>query len=165
MISAQPVSTDENWQPTIKFIETEHNFGEIPEGPKAMYDFTFTNSGKEPIAVERAQASCGCTEPEVTKESIAPGKTGTIKVGYNSDGRPGNFDKTITVFVKGGVNGEKKGTLLLKIKGNVLPKKVEDKKPEEAGHEDHDHQGHHHDHGNDSLMTPSKPLETIPVKK
>lgn len=119
---AQPVSTDENWTPTIKFTASEHNFGSIPEGPKAYHEFQFTNTGREPVIIEKAEASCGCTVPEISKAPVPPGKTGTVKVEYNSEGRPGNFDKTITVHVKSGVNKDKSGTVLLKIKGAVTSK-------------------------------------------
>lgn len=167
---SQPVSTDENWQPTVTFVETEHIFGEIPEGPKVYYDFSFKNTGKEIISIERAQASCGCTEPEVSKEPVKPGAVGTIKVGYNTEGRPGNFEKTITVFVKGGMNGEKSGTVMLKIKGNVSPKKTDNQIPDNQNHENHNHEGHNHEHNHqktktDSLMVPSLPQEVQPVSK
>jgi hypothetical protein len=41
---AQPASTEQNWTPTVEFEKVEHNFGSIPEGPKATYDFNFTNT-------------------------------------------------------------------------------------------------------------------------
>jgi hypothetical protein len=142
-LNSQPVSTDENWTPTIRFNQSLHDFGSIPEGPKAYHEFVFTNTGREPVVIERAQASCGCTVPEISKEPVAPGKTGTIKVEYNSDGRPGNFDKSITVYVKSGVNRDKSGSVELKIKGVVNPKT---EKATESG-------------------TPSKPVQYKPVSR
>ena len=118
-LAAQPASTDINWTPTIKFEQTTHDFGGIPEGPVATYEFDFTNTGKEPISIQTAQASCGCTTPEWPKTPIAPGKTGKIKVGYNSEGRPGAFTKDVTVTIVSGANQDKTGTTKLTIKGNV----------------------------------------------
>ena len=118
-LAAQPASTDINWTPTIKFEQTIHDFGGIPEGPVATHEFEFTNTGKEPILIQTAQASCGCTTPEWPKTPIAPGKSGKIKVGYNSEGRPGTFTKDVTVTVVSGTNQDKTGTTKLTIKGNV----------------------------------------------
>ncbi len=83
--------------PQFKFKSGEvHDFGEVPEGPNADYVFEFTNVGKEPLIIQNANASCGCTTPEWPKEPILPGKTGRIKVSFATAGRGGQpFDKTV----------------------------------------------------------------------
>lgn len=96
----------------MKFKNEEHNFGTIPEGPAVSYDFEFKNDGKEPIILSTVQASCGCTTPSWSKEPILPGKTSKITATYNTQGRPGNFVKTITV-------NSNIGTKVVKITGNV----------------------------------------------
>lgn len=116
---AQPASTEQNWTPTVEFEKVEHNFGSIPEGPKASYDFNFTNTGKEPIKVVTAQAGCGCTTPEWPRYDIEPGKTAKISVGYNSAGRPGPFTKDVNVTFSTGANNDKQGAMKLTIVGNV----------------------------------------------
>lgn len=60
-------------------------------------EFTF-NTGKAPLIIQRVRASCGCTTPEYTNEPILPRKTGTIKVTYSTTGRPGVFNKDVTIF-------------------------------------------------------------------
>lgn len=98
----------------IKFEKTTHDFGEIDKGDKAEYTFQFTNTSNEPVKLSRVKASCGCTTPAWTKEEVAPGATGNIKVSYNTQ-RIGGFSKTVTVtydslerpvvlFIKGTVN-------------------------------------------------------------
>ncbi len=84
--------------PKFKFKSEVHDFGKIPEGPVAEHSFEFTNTGKEPLIIQSATASCGCTTPEWPKEPILPGKTGKILVKYNTQGR-GNqpFDKSIWI--------------------------------------------------------------------
>lgn len=116
---AQPASTEQNWTPTVEFEKVEHNFGSIPEGPKATYDFNFTNTGKETIKVITAQAGCGCTTPEWPRYDIEPGKTAKISVGYNSAGRPGPFTKDVNVTFSTGANNDKQGAMKLTILGNV----------------------------------------------
>jgi len=96
----------------MKFATEIHDFGTVPEGPAAEYEFSFTNTGKEPIIIQRAQPSCGCTTPSYSKDPVLPGKTGAIKASYGTQGRPNAFTKTITVFTN-------VGTKVLTIKGNV----------------------------------------------
>ena len=52
----------------IKFDKTTHNFGTFSENePKVTCSFTFTNIGEQPLMINQAIASCGCTVPEYTK--------------------------------------------------------------------------------------------------
>lgn len=108
-------------QGSFKFKEETHDFGSIEEGTVATHEFEFTNTGKAPIIISEVQASCGCTTPSFTKEPVLPGKKGHIKASYNSSGRPGAFNKSITVksnateaeavkvlFIKGTVNAKPK---------------------------------------------------------
>lgn len=111
-MNATPVANNQNPDLNMKFNTEDHNFGNIPEGPAVSYDFEFKNIGKEPITLTTVNASCGCTTPTWTKEPILPGKTGKITATYNTQGRPGNFTKTITV-------NSNVGTKILKIQGNV----------------------------------------------
>lgn len=101
----------------LSFKADAFNFGNVDEGSPAVHVFEFKNTGKEPIVIDRVQPSCGCTTPDWTKEPIAPGKSGVIKASYGTQGRPGAFDKTLTVFSNA-------GTKVLTIKGMV------DKAPE-----------------------------------
>src|SRR4051812_2994080 len=54
----------------FKFEEETHDFGTVPEGPTAEYDFEFKNVGKEPIVITEAHGSCGCTVPTWPHEPI-----------------------------------------------------------------------------------------------
>lgn len=111
-------------QAQIAFDQTEHDFGKIKEGTLATYSFTFTNTGKAPLILSNVQPSCGCTTPEWPKEPILPGTKATIKASFNSYGRPGTFQKYITV--KSNATG---GDVSLIIKGTVEPTPVEPVSP------------------------------------
>lgn len=82
---------------TIEFKTTTHDFGTLQEGDPAVAEFTFKNTGKEPLIIQNVKPSCGCTTPYWSKDPIAPGKTGVIKASYGTKGRPGNFNKSVTV--------------------------------------------------------------------
>jgi hypothetical protein len=83
--------------PAMTFKEEQHDFGKVTEGVQAEYIFTFTNTGNQPLILKDVHASCGCTTPTWTREPVLPGKTGIIKVSYNSQGRPGVFNKSVTI--------------------------------------------------------------------
>ena len=89
----------------IKFDKTTHNFGTFSEkNPVVTCVFTVTTVGEQPLVVNQAMASCGCTVPEFTKTAIQPGAKGEIKVTYNGEGKfPGHFRKTVTVRTNGAV--------------------------------------------------------------
>jgi hypothetical protein len=81
----------------FKFVTTNHDFGNVPEGPAAIFEYEFINTGHEPIVISDVQKSCGCTTPDWTKEPILPGKKGKITASFDTKGRVGNFNKTLTV--------------------------------------------------------------------
>ena len=45
----------------LEWKKETHDFGNVTEGTKAKYTFTFVNKGTEPAVITSASASCGCT--------------------------------------------------------------------------------------------------------
>ncbi len=86
-----------NFDEFMKLSKITHDFGKLPQGPKVSTEFTVTNISKDSIVIENVQPSCGCTVPDWTKTAIQPGKTGIIKAVYDTQNRPGGFNKTLTV--------------------------------------------------------------------
>jgi hypothetical protein len=83
--------------PAMKFETDTHDFGKIKQGDKVTYEFKYVNTGKSPLIITDAYATCGCTTPEVAKEPVQPGETSTVKVTFNSAGKSGLQDKLITI--------------------------------------------------------------------
>ncbi len=105
-------------QPVITFEKTDHDFGKINEADgRVTTIFTFKNEGMAPLVLSNVRASCGCTTPTWTKTPIEPGQTGDITVTYNPNGRPGRFQKTITI-----TSNASEPTKKLTIRGEVIPK-------------------------------------------
>lgn len=104
MALAQEPATEKK-SAEIKFDKLLHNFGKFSEKePVVSCTFTFTNVGEEPLVINQAVPSCGCTVPEYTKLPVKPGDKGEIKVTYNGTGKfPGHFKKSITVRTNGAV--------------------------------------------------------------
>ena len=104
--------------PVITFEKTEHDFGKINEGDgRVSVVFEFKNEGMAPLILSNVRASCGCTTPTWTKEPVEPGQTGSITVTYNPNGRPGRFQKTVTI-----TSNATEPTKKVYIKGEVIPK-------------------------------------------
>ncbi len=98
----------------FKFEVEEYNFGSIKQGESITYTFNFTNVGKEPLIITDASATCGCTIPEWSKESIKKGEKGSIKVTFNSTGKMGLQDKPVTIY-----SNAKTPQTIVRLKGNV----------------------------------------------
>ena len=107
--TTQPASTAE-----FKFELDDYNFGTIKQGDKVEYEFNFTNVGKDALVITNAAGSCGCTVPVWPKEPIKKGETGKIQVTFNSAGKQGMQDKTVTI-TSNAVTSPK----VLHIRGNV----------------------------------------------
>lgn len=107
---------NEDGKPSIQFTETVWDFGTIKNDRPASHDFEFINTGTSNLVILDATAECGCTRPEYSEKPVAPGKKGKVKVTYNPVGRPGSFEKTVTVRTNG---NPKKARV--KIRGIVAP--------------------------------------------
>lgn len=107
------------------------DFGRIEEldGPVSCV-FTFTNSGKEPVVLERVSVSCGCTTPEYTQKPVLPGEKGEIKITFDPADRPGAFVKYVYITSGGGKNRDK-----IAVRGDVnpRPKSIEEDYPYRLG--------------------------------
>jgi hypothetical protein len=98
----------------LQFADSTHDFGTLHEGDVVEYDFEYTNIGKKNVLINDASSTCGCTVPEYTREPIAPGAKGNMKVKFNSAGKFGAVEKPITVY-----NNGKFGEIMLHITANV----------------------------------------------
>lgn len=82
---------------TMEFASNEHNFGTLEEGESVTHIFTFTNTGSEPLVIDKCKGSCGCTVPLCPKTPIAPGAVGVIEVKFNSKNKKNDQKKTVTI--------------------------------------------------------------------
>ncbi|MEI8280373.1 MAG: DUF1573 domain-containing protein [Bacteroidota bacterium] len=101
---------------SMDFTDTLHDFGTIHEGESVTHDFTFKNNGRSPLVISSAVGSCGCTVPDYPRDPIAPGKEAIVKVIFNSKGKSGHQEKSVTISTN-----SKRGIHMLYIKGEVTP--------------------------------------------
>ena len=99
------------------FEKDVHDFGKIVEGEKVSYSFKFKNTGKVDLIISDAKGSCGCTVPQWPKNPVAPGADGVVDVTFNSSGKSGMQNKTVTLITNAIPN-----TKVLTITGEVSPR-------------------------------------------
>ena len=105
-------------QAKISFEKTRHDFGEIKEEEGVVSTiFKFENTGNKALLLESVKATCGCTTPIWSRDSVAPGYFGFIKVEFNPLGRPGILHKEVIVETNGSP-----AVLKLAIVGKVTPR-------------------------------------------
>lgn len=86
---------------TIVFNKSVHDFGTIVKSDGAQtYSFEFTNKNPHPVTIQSVRTSCGCTTSVWTKEPVASGAKGYVKVTYTPSGAT-TFKKSVTVNIDG----------------------------------------------------------------
>ena len=117
-LASNPEKINDNTPKPVFSVESnEFDFGTVKEGEIVNHIFKFTNTGKSPLVIDKATASCGCTVPEWPKHPIGVGETGEIKVRFDTKGKPNQQIKTVSIMA----NTEPTLTRL-RIKGFVTPK-------------------------------------------
>ncbi|MEZ4792505.1 MAG: DUF1573 domain-containing protein [Gelidibacter sp.] len=115
--------------PAIEFNETEHDFGNIPNGIPVKTVFKYKNIGSSPLVVSDIKSTCGCTVPSNWTKEVMPGETGEFTVEFNGKGNGNQISKTITM-----TTNTEKGSEAVTIKAFVeadpnAPKKETGNKP------------------------------------
>jgi hypothetical protein len=115
ILSLSLFAQEKNASDVVKFNEMVYDFGKIKQNVPVNHDFVFTNVSSNPIVIESAIASCGCTTPVKPEGAVPKGKENKINAGFNA-ANPGPFNKTITVKVAG-----IDAPVQLRITGEVVP--------------------------------------------
>lgn len=98
----------------MEFEETVYDFGTVKKGTKVSHTYVFENTGKEPLVITDARSTCGCTVPTYPKHPIEPGKSGKIKVVFDTTNYSDRQGKPITITANTYPNKTE-----LMIKGNI----------------------------------------------
>jgi hypothetical protein len=107
-------------QPVAQFDAKDKNIGMLLwKQPVTVY-YQMTNTGNQPLIIERVVPSCACSEAEWTKEPIAPQKMGEISVVYDAK-TLGHFYKDVAVYT----NASEK-PVYLAFRGEVATEVFED---------------------------------------
>jgi len=94
-----------------------HDFGTVTEGSSIHHSFQIENKGSGTLGISRVLAQCGCTASNVTKNELASGEKGEIKVVFDTSNFRGDVEKTVTVYS----NDPEKQMTTLSLKGKIQP--------------------------------------------
>ena len=83
--------------PVLTFAEQQFDFGTIKPDSVVRHTFRFTNTGRSALLIADATASCGCTTPSWTKDPVPPGGRGQLEVRFDSRGKEGLINKSVSV--------------------------------------------------------------------
>lgn len=100
----------------IKFDNTLHDFGQITEDAPVTVKFKYTNAGKAPLVLGKAETYCDCTVPKIAKKPLMPGKSDYITVTFIPDEK-GHFYRTVVIH-SNALNGK----ISLVVQGSVAEK-------------------------------------------
>jgi hypothetical protein len=103
--------------PQLVTPDPAFHFGTIAEGNKLEHVFTFTNQGDETLVIDRVRSTCGCTGTLLSQKEVSPGKSGEVKIRFNSSGMRGPVIKWIYIYSNDPVTPKAR----LQINGVVKP--------------------------------------------
>ena len=113
--AAAAAPAGETGVPKIEFGPMVFDFGRVKAGEVVKHDFVFTNAGTATLEIKDVRPSCGCTTAGTWEKQIAPGKTGTIGLQFNSSAFGGPVAKSATVIC----NDPGKSNVVLQLTGTV----------------------------------------------
>lgn len=118
LLACVPMMMSAQEKADIQFKKKEISLGTVDssKGKNLLVSFVFTNTGKKPLVIYKAKATCSCTQVKSwPKQPVMPGKQDTIKVMYVPKGQHGRFSKNI--FVE---SNAVKDVCIVKIKGETI---------------------------------------------
>lgn len=113
--SIYPVSKLEN-APEILINENEYNFGEVKEGSNIFHRFEIQNIGKSDLIIRKVVSSCGCTVSRIDKSTLKSGENCFLSVSFNTGGRSGVQEKSITIIT----NDPKRSIIIFNLLGKII---------------------------------------------
>ncbi len=100
----------------LSFDSTTMHFGKVAQGTQVEKIFSFTNIGESNLIITDVRGTCGCTVgKDWPRTPVQPGAKGTITIRFDSEGRSGLQEKTITV-----TGNTQPPTTVLLLKGDVV---------------------------------------------
>jgi hypothetical protein len=93
----------------ITFEEQMRDMGDMIYGDSLDYTFKFTNTGDKDLVIQNVVTTCSCTSRKYTEGPIAPGKSGEVKVHFDSSKQEkiGRQNKVITILSNATNNPER----------------------------------------------------------
>lgn len=108
--------TSKCYSQQIQFDHEEFNFTTIKQGENLTHEFKFTNNSDYPLTLTSVTPSCGCITTQWPQKPVMKGQTASITAVFNTTGKMGKQDKTLTVMS----NSSNNKVSVLHIKGEII---------------------------------------------
>jgi hypothetical protein len=106
------------FEPKAVIHPMTYDYGKIVQDSVVTTIFVITNEGNDILKINDVKTSCGCTAVVVGENELKPGESTEIEVSFDSKGRTGKQNKTITVST----NDPDNSIIKLTFTGNVIKK-------------------------------------------
>lgn len=84
--------------PQLTFDTDTIDAGRIAQGTVISRTFSFANSGASDLIIADVRSTCGCTVGKNwPKHPVKPGERGSIEVSFDSEGRNGIQNKSVSI--------------------------------------------------------------------
>ena len=104
--------------PVVSFDELNHDFGNIKSGEKVTHIFTIKNDGINNLIIRDINNYCTCTVVTPSTTIIKQNSSAKLKVVFDSSGRQGRQNKSISVIT----NDPSNPTVILRVSAYIRPK-------------------------------------------
>ncbi len=104
--------------PAIQFKDTmQYHMGTFRPGESAVHTFEFTNVGTGNFHIKEVKSTCSCTATDWPRGVVAPGKSGKIKVTFDTKNKNGEYAKGVNIFSNA---GEINLIIIVNVKGDPV---------------------------------------------
>ena len=84
--------------PYLKVKDPKFNFGTVTQGKVVEIEYTFENTGKNPLTISDIEVTCGCTVADFPHYPIRQGDSGMIMITFNTKEKYDKQDRTVKVI-------------------------------------------------------------------
>ncbi|SMD37894.1 Protein of unknown function [Reichenbachiella faecimaris] len=103
--------------PKLAITDRLQDLGKVNVDSKTVAEFQITNHGLSTLDIRKVKSNCGCFLAELSKNTIKPGKSVTLKGTFDATNRKGNQNKSITIYSNDPVDPVQ----VVSIKASIVP--------------------------------------------
>lgn len=79
----------------FSFLTKNHDFTDTKEGVILQHDFSFTNTGDQPLVISGFKVACTCTKITFPEAPVLPNEKGVIHLSFDTTGKYGYQNRKI----------------------------------------------------------------------
>lgn len=82
----------------FSFLDRNHDFEDVQAGVVLTHDYTFTNTGDEPLLISDYKVACSCTKITFPEKPVLPNQKGVIHMSFDTKGKYGFQSRKIELI-------------------------------------------------------------------